>query len=119
MTRSEKMLRMMKKRDGMRYNEIVRQFVEWAGHDWNDKQLSPSFYDNTSKWSKKELAEMAERYDKPKSVRRWRGFWSDNLLGGCFVYHRQGLLKRFCRKGKDGKWRVVKPIKPPFVPMNR
>jgi hypothetical protein len=119
MTRSEKLLRLMKKRGGMRYNEIVKQFVEWAGHDWNEKQLSPSVFDNASRWSKAELSEMTERYGKPKSVRRWRGFWSDNLLGGFEPHHRQGLLKRFCRKGKDGKWRVVKTIKPPFVPMSR
>lgn len=122
MTRSERLLRTMKRRGGMRYGEMVRLLVKWAGHDYDEMTVVPCYYrpEERRNWTdKREWAELVERVGPPRRARRWRSFWSDNLLGGAEAYHRQGLLKRFCRKGRDGRWRVVRPIRPPFIPVNR
>lgn len=36
-------------------------------------------------------------------TRSQRGYWCTNLLGG-FYYH-DGILRTFCTKGEDGRWR--------------
>ena len=49
-------------------------------------------------------------HPKGTFTRKQRGYWCDNLLGCHYPWKkllpfRQGLLERFCVKGKDGLWR--------------
>lgn len=75
--------------DGLRYSEIVRFICEMNGLDYD-------------------LFLPAMRWDPRKGkvvsrpVRRYAGTWGTNLSSSS-----TGILKRFCVKGTDRKWRVT------------
>ena len=76
--------------EGRSYGEIQRYIVEELnGHDYD---------------------EMEDLFHYPNGVRtvrerkrRWRGFWADHLVGN---YREMGMLKGYCKKMSNGKWRL-------------
>jgi hypothetical protein len=89
MTKTERVLREIKKNKGMRFTDIQKFVVTTNGLNWDER---------------------CGRTGK----RKYRGYWCDWLLGGMHSNGGDGILHSFCRKGADGKWRVVKKICSPW-----
>jgi hypothetical protein len=79
MTKTERVLAEMKRRGGMTFTQIQEFVVTMNGLDWNTR----------------------DGYGR----RRYRGYWCDYLLGNTDP-RGPGMLPKYCRKCKDGKYRV-------------
>ncbi len=100
MTKSERVLRWIKRRGGARFSEIQRYVVEELhGRDWDERRpvVIPDEY-------------VGQIVLDRKGPRRWRGYWADNL---------RRILPKFCELGEDKRYRVVKAIRPPFTRQTR
>lgn len=79
MTKTEWLLGEIKALGGLRFSEIQRLIVTMNGLDWEERDRN--------------------------GRRRYRGYWCDYLLGNTLA-RGPGVLPKYCRKGKDGKYRV-------------
>jgi len=72
--------------------------VELNGLNWDEKD----------DWFFKNLPP-EHRIDRPVR-RRYRGYWTDRLLGGPFSSGGKGLLHTFCVKMPNGKWVLTEDL---------
>jgi hypothetical protein len=102
-TRTQRLLEFIRDNGGATYSEIMAWLCQDMGEDWDEREDVTYFDPITKRW-----------VDIGKGTRRrHRGKWATNLYCS---YSRGGLLYRFCEKGPDRKWRVVREIKGPFYP---
>ena len=86
-TISRQVLEFIGERDGSRYSDIVRFICELQGKNYDTMETVFAYRNG-------------RRIQVPS--RRWRGWWSTNLCHG-----ESALLKKYCDKGEDRKWRLT------------
>lgn len=87
-TKLEKTLNEIKRRGGLAPREIVTFLLQLQG--------------------------LGKKSANAERQSRRTGQYNAVLYG---TFEREGILERFCRKGKDGKFRVTKKIQGPFTPV--